>query len=390
MLGLVSAFLMTTTSGFAEQRASRQQLRSFYVADGGLREAAAIYTAGGRAALEQVDYPRTLEGTSYTVAATWGTDTAALADDLVRLTCTADVGGDTTRLEVILRSGTPPVDIWRSGFFAEDSMEILSNALFDSYDSSAGTYASQVSGSFHGVPYAATNAPVSSNGGIRLDSNASIWGNGAPGPSSSTSISGGSRVSGSTTPLTDPVSLPSVTVPSIRSSGSINMSSGRRTLSAGNHGLSQLNMDSVGVLTVEGPATLVVGDFFIDSNSELRIDSTHGPVELYVTGDFEMKSNVIVGDISGTPGNFSVFIDGRGSDALIDSNVQFTGTIHAPERSMSVLGNSIIWGALAVKDLFVDSNSLLHYDESLLGSSGGGGGGTPTLVCWRRLGQADL
>ena len=67
-------------------------------------------------------------------------------------------------------------------------MTLSSAVVIDSFDSSAGTYASQAVNKFKSHFYAGSDAKVTSNGDIGLRSNSTIWGDANPGPSGNRSL----------------------------------------------------------------------------------------------------------------------------------------------------------------------------------------------------------
>ena len=64
LVSMALSFMVVTSSGYSEQRNSRERMRAFYVAEGGLREAVAIFTEGGRTAFDQLTYPKNSQGTA--------------------------------------------------------------------------------------------------------------------------------------------------------------------------------------------------------------------------------------------------------------------------------------------------------------------------------------
>jgi hypothetical protein len=384
--GMAVAFLSMTTSGHGEIRSNSRSMQAMYLADAAVQEAVAVLEEGGRDALEDKVYPAEFGGSTYDLEVVWGEDDATMDDDIVRLIGTGTQGNESVSVEVLLRVGVASDDDTVYGIVGKSKLTFLSNAVIDSYDSSLGTYASQALYTWNGWPYAKSNAPVScSTGSISLDSNSSIRGDAHPGVGKSVSISGGSIITGSTTPLLAPIPLPPPVVPSFPSSGSISKSSGSLTIPPGDRRYTSFTADSVATITIQGPANIVIGDVRIDSNAKVRIDSTGGPVVIYVTGKYEQLSNAVVGPINGNPKDLMLIISGNSPDALIDSNPTFTGILYAPDRKLLIKSNAQIFGSLVGKEITLDSNAKLHFDEHLLAPKPGAGGGPLEVLCWRPI-----
>jgi len=175
-------------------------------------------------------------------------------------------------------------------------------------------------------------------------------------------------------------------VPALPLAPDLNLNSGTHTITSGDAQIANLHVDNTSALRIEGPAQLVIGNLSIDSNSKVVIDASAGPVEIYVTGTFEQRSNSSFGPTSGDPSDLALFVAGSG-DVVFDSNTSFMGTILAPQRDLRLRSNAQIYGAAAAKSLLVNSNSGIHYDENVARSRSG----QPTLevLWWRPVADID-
>ena len=364
--GLSLAFLTLSSSNYRSTQDRRERRAAFYAAEAGLSEALAVVRASGRPGTDGIVYPQSLGGPNYSVTARWGEDSATMGDDLVAFVCRSSDNDSEAAIEMLLRIGSTGIDSLPWGVFGKRRIRLDSNSMIDSYDSSLGSYASQVSGSFSGTSYARSNAPVGSNGDIELDSNSSIRGDATPGPGDSVSSNGGSQVTGSTLPSPEDVTLPPVDVPTIAPTGSMNFSSGTRSLASGDHHLTSLNMTSTARLNITGPANVVIGNAFVDGDSRITVDATAGRVVFYVLGDYEQNSNTRVGPSSDDPMDLVLLVNGAGSDVLFDSNTRFTGAIYAPDRDLEINSNSEVWGPTVADRITLDSNARIHFDENVL------------------------
>lgn len=380
--GSVSAFFMLTSATQRMVRREAELTQARYLAESAIHEAAANFAAGGRDQVDSLVYPQEFEGNQYACSAEWGEDSASMDDDLVCFVGTGSAGrADITVQGLFRRSSSSSV----LGVAADVVVTMDSNSYVDSYDSSAGTYASQALSRWKGTAYADTNAPLLCNGDIQMDSNSSIWGDATPGPSGSTSISNNCTVYGSTTPMLQKVAMPSISVPSLPSAGRISLDSGTRRIPAGDYHYRQLEMKSTGVLTIEGPARLVIDDVEILSNSEVWIDNSAGAVEIWVTGYYEQNSNTIVAPQDYNPSGLRLYIDGRNPSVLMDSNAELHAIVEAPSRTFEIKSNSELYGSISASELHLNSNAGVHFDENL--NSSGGSGGSLELLAWRQIGN---
>ena len=379
---LALLFAMLSGTAQKENEAVVRELRSASFAESVLHEAYAHMTEGGVEALDLLAYPQVVEGVDVDLVVTLGTDSADLDDDLVRLVAVAESGSEIEAVELVVRTAEASGP-FTYGIFGRDAITLNSNSFFDAWESAAGDYASQQVNKYKGMHYAESDTSIASNGGISLDSNSAVFGDARPGVSSSVSTKGSSKVFGSTASLPEPYVLETLVQPSISSpGGNISRSSGTQTLASGDHYYKNLTLDSTAKLIVTGPARLLVKNLEVNSNAALEVDASGGPVEIWVTRDFELNSNAWIAPTSGDPADVSIWFASSGSDVLLDSNTYLIGTLYAPDRLLSIKSNAHVYGAVAADEVHLDSNAAVHYDKTL-GATGGGGSGAPEVLSWR-------
>lgn len=383
MLG--TAFMAMTQSASSEERSLRRQMVAGYVNEAALREAAALIAAGGRPGFEAADHPRELDGVRYTVTDLWGEDDPALDSNLVQLRSTTAFSGREYSMELVLRRGVLRLPSWDAGVLGLNKVTLDSNAYADSFDASVSDYASQITGSFGSQTIAGADAVVQSNGPIVLSSNSTIQGDGTPGAYSTVTTRGTAVVSGSTAPLVDAVALPLIATPSYPGLPGVDVATGNTTIPSGNYSFAHLHATGDGVVTVVGPANVVLGDFLMDSSSELVLDTSGGPVNFYVEGRFEISSNNNVGATTGLPTDTAFHVTGSGDPVVINSNVEFTGTIFAPDRVVHLDSNTQVFGAVAGMEVEINSNASVHYDVSLQSATTIPAGPGARALTWRRV-----
>lgn len=249
--------------------------------------------------------------------------------------------------------------------FSNRCLTIESNAFFDSFDSSLGTYASQVIGGA-----AQDGVIIESNECIEVRSAVEINGDVHPGPGYDVDYPNSASISGALQSLEEPRTIDPVVVPVIPSSGPLTVG-GNLTLAAGDHHFDSVTNQVGSVLTIEGPARVVVGDWLLDSNTELILDTVGGPIELFVKGDFDQASNSMITTTVPAAANVRLNLVG-GTDQVVDfrSNSEFYGVIYAPLATVNLHSNFEVFGTVIAEDITINSNVKIHYDESLIDSLG--------------------
>src|SRR5262249_55227872 len=154
--------------------------------------------------------------------------------------------------------------------------------------------------------YAKANGNVGSNDSITVASNTKVYGYAQYGPDAGDSISVAANVS-----ISDgygkaktQVSLAPVTVPTgytNKAALPVN-SNGSSTIGPGNFTYPSITTKSNSTLTVKGPCNLVISSAAtINSNSTWKLDASSGPIVIYATNDFELKSNSTVSTTTTDP-----------------------------------------------------------------------------------------
>lgn len=167
-----------------------------------------------------------------------------------------------------------------------------------------------------------------------------------------------------------------------------------QTLTPGDYYFDSVTLKNQKVLTVQGPARIVVSSFELRSGSNLLIDATGGKVELYVLDDFVMSSNTLVAATDFSPANVEIYLQ---SDNVFDpdlnvdldeidfeSNARLYGSVYAPHAAIEINSNFELFGSIVARSVHLDSNSQIHFDEALASASAGGGR-TFETVAWRIL-----
>ena len=384
--GMCVALLTVNLATNKSRVQSRTAERAFYAAEAGLSDAFVQLTEGvtpwpeEATSLGSEDSPSAFGKSSYWV------DVEPLDSRTYALTSTGVDG--TLRERLLLVLGEAPSGFFQYAAFGAEGVVLDSNAFIDSYDSAQGSYESQVKA---GNEFAKENGHVGSNADIVLKSNTEVHGDAIPGPGHVVDDTApGAYVSGSTDPAEEEFELVPIVPPPAASLGS---HAGASDLVVGpgvSVHYSSITMQGGKKLTIVGPATLVVDDFLLKSNSELVFETSGGPVELYATGDFVLQSNSTVTTETNSALDVTLLLAGDNMTGVppakvqLGSNSQFVGAIYAPNAKFSLGSNFDVYGSIMCGFLDLSSNGEIHYDEALMYDGWGSSDVFETRL-WRRL-----
>jgi hypothetical protein len=364
-----------------EHEHAREELRAFCVAEAGVNEAYAVLQESSVTGVRALEYPRSTSAGSYQVELLDGRDDAEIDLDRIRLRSAGEAGRAPEGVQLMVWH--VPTGLFRFALFGSRGVRLNSNVTVDSFDPDDGPYPDR-------VEYVNDFGHVGSFESIGIDANVSIYGNALVGPDGVFDDGAPNiLVSGEQEAVEIDEEMPVITVPAFPSKGSLLTTT--MTLPAGDHHYRSLTLTK-GTLTVQGPARLVVDSFAMLSGTNLVIDNTNGPVELYATGNFVLRSSSSILTRSGNATDFAVYItsDNVTGPATIElrSNAEFNGTIYAPNARIRLASNFEVFGAVKAALVELASNTRIHYDENLLYDPE-----APDvfeLVSWRRLSQEEI
>lgn len=258
----------------------------------------------------------------------------------------------------------PPGSLDNFAIFANNDLKLESNVLVDSFDATLGTYAAQLAAA--GTGYVGSQAVTGSNGNVTVASSVTVWGDLHPGVDKTVSVPGSSSVSGSLQALPEVIVLPPVTTPTLPSIGNLTVSGLGVLLPSGDYSIGTFQTQSNTSITVQGPARLVVDALKLGSNSIVTLDTTTGPIEIYVKGTSTMASNAQLVTTKKSATDCSLyFVGGPTQNATLASNSDFYGKIYSQQGKITIAANFRVYGSVVADRLVLNSNSKVHYDESL-------------------------
>jgi hypothetical protein len=351
-----------------EQHAAQQEIHVELLADAALSRSYVEVMNGRTGVYGTQAAPVAIEGgKAYVTSSTFGA-----AANLLRLTSTATAGKAEATSELVLKSNVDPRDIWAA--FGIDWVNLSSQAKVDSYDSALGTYAAQAVHGAGSNSYALTNGNVGSDGNISMSQNSLIFGNAQAGPGDTTTVIGNAAVSGSTAPMVTAITWPAVTLPVNPANGNTSFNN-NATVATGTHAYGSTTIGGNVQLSVTGPATLVFDSLTLRTGSSIVVDSTHGPVSIYIANNLVMNSNTTIHALDYKPAGIQVNLL---SDNVFDPSVQVAldtvtfnsnsslyGTIYAPTAAITIDSNFQVYGGIVSRRVDLRSNSRVHFDQAL-------------------------
>jgi hypothetical protein len=369
LAGLSIALLGQTNASLKESNSNKERLNVRLVAEAGLNAGYLNLRNGGTGNLGTGNAPVAYDGSTYWVAA------ANAGPQRITLTSTGTGENQTSRVAMTVEQIITPFFKWAA--FGKEKLITDSNAHTDSYDSTLGTYAAQAVNGNGATLHAKVKGHVGSNGNITMKQNTKVWGNAVPGPGMVTTIMGNAQLSGTSTPAATPVDMPAIDLPSVSVTGAFTVA-GVKTIGPGSVHYSTLLTNTNATLNVIGPMTLICNSFTLGSNSKLLVNATNGPVKLYVVDNFILNSGTQLRSLTSSPKDLQIqLLSDNILDPLIDvnfvpdtlilaSNSSLHGTVYAPNAKVAINSNFQIYGSLVARDVLLDSNSFVHFDEDLL------------------------
>ena len=341
LLGMSAVQMSSTDMAITEN--FQQDMRSFYLAEGGIEHAYGILrdTSTWRTGL----IGQSAGGGSYGVVITDQTTEPALGDTLVFVSV-ATRSGAKTSIEVKFAPTRP----FRWAAFADDHMDLNGGTYTDSYDSDSGTYAATM------LP---TGGDVGSNGFVDISGDAEINGDAGTASAGDLAIDGSAYVGGDTTTTApmqvfDPVSQDDV-----------DFAEANNTAPAGLSGVYNFNAGNKSLRINPGNTMTMTGGLYYFSSMDLSGDlviPAGETVRLYIDGDIQVQSLAKI-NVTGKPAQLQIF--SRGSEIRINGGAEVRSVVYAPDTEIRLTGGGDLYGAYVGNVATDNGGSNFHYDRSL-------------------------
>jgi Tfp pilus assembly protein PilX len=251
-------------------------------------------------------------------------------------------------------------------FGGDGCVDLSSNSMIDSYDSTIGDYGGLNIGL---SGHLGTNA--TGYGCIDLGSNSIIYGNAVSGPDSNPDtdiiIRGNAEIYGEKKSLAKLKDMPSVPAPeglSIRGDYYLDGDSSDTISVSGEY--DSFRITSNAKVTIAADVTLyITGDFSMMSNSQLEI-ADGASVTIYLGGSFVQESNTRIINLSEGPTKLIIFgTDSFAGEMEWNSNSDFSGAVYVPHAHVTFRSNTDFYGSIICKSFDLHSNARIHFDVAL-------------------------
>jgi hypothetical protein len=245
-----------------------------------------------------------------------------------------------------------------------------------------------------------TDAPDSSafrlqsNGDITLGNATRVEGDATPGPNGSVLLGTGTTVTGATTPSSAPVTLPALDIPELTPEvfGSPLVPT-ELEISSKEASYASIRIGPGSKLTIRGPSTLAIDEFSVQDLGSLVLDTSTGPITLYVRDWLDLAPTANVTFTKRDPKLLSLLVSAsqtadRDGDLIPDAPVRvgysglFYGALYAPYGRVALANGFELFGTVAAKELTLGANSKVHFDAALESESNGDASSVSKLS-WR-------
>ncbi|MCD4786160.1 MAG: hypothetical protein K8T10_20250 [Candidatus Eremiobacteraeota bacterium] len=267
--------------------------------------------------------------------------------------------------------------IYEDGIFAEEKVQVSGNVDISAYDSSTGLAAP-------GEADIATNNTLQSS--IELHGSAiTIDGSLVAGPGADLGADGSITISGHPTITGDPIRE---ALPTERDLDPVTLPTGLPQMSISGTNLSPGDYSNAGTLTIRRNDIILTGspggsEYIFDginatSRGKLQIDSTNGPVKIYLTANAFFSANsgieILNDGPAGMPltGDVQILATSDVDEIKIRGRAELSCAIYAPDSTFDMAGNSDFFGAIVVDTARIIGHSDFKYDLSLRTWPGGG------------------
>jgi len=387
MASLGAGLIQVQSAGMRQQLSAMDRMRALYIAEAGLAESFSAICVGKTGIVGTPEYPAEFAGGVYWVEAEED------ASGRITLDSVGLYGSGRFAVSVVVRRSVNPLGM--QGMHGESDVVLRGGAILDGYDSRLGSYDSQLDPT---QPVATTGAGgrLSSNGDVTLagdplvpGDDTYVFGDALSGPEGTLTIDPDVVVTGAAEPLLSTVDLPRIDVPDLGSSeGTRGVAPGTTLVLTGDHRFGALSASSGGTLRVQGPARLHVDSLALASGARLELDSSAGPVILYVERSFQLPTGSELETVSQDPTGTAVYLgsltDGVQAPSFeLASRGTFHGLLYGPDIDVELPSDLRVFGAVAGSSVTLADGARLTYDHALATSPGLGIATLPGILSWK-------
>ena len=373
--GLAAGYMQTSAAITKRQRQAVDTKQAFYVAEAGLSEAFSGMMIGKTGNVGSREEPARFGRGCFWVEA------EEAGANLVDLEATGLYGGGRATLSLVVEKGGQSVAAL--GIYSDEELGVPDGAKIDAYDSSLGTYESQVGGT---VPLQLGSSQGVSVTEVQLSTE--IHGDVVPGVGETVTITGEPTITGNQTPRSINPALPAVTVPSVSMTAStVHTSSTPLSLPPGSYGYTALRVAPLAKVVLHGPSRVVFGNLSIDPTATIEFDTTLGNVDVYVTGTLTLGDGSYLATTGTDPSQVTIQLSGS-TTSVVHPEGDLYGSIYGPEATVDFGSTLELFGALIAKEILLQAGTTIHFDQHL--AVLGARSTLPTLYSWRIVDFAPL
>ena len=358
LAGMSAALMSVVHQDHKQTVTAAVYARIGYIAEAGVSHAIDDLISGGTGNVASSTYPRPFGGGGYYATATDNGDTTWT------IRCVAVLNGERRALETVL--APKEVQLFKKALFGDLDLAAKGNVFTDSYESDAGTYASQATNvdPVTGALYAKPKGSLGSNGNITINGSVTILGDATPGPGKSVTISGGSAyVSGSTTPAPTVTALPVIEYPPGTTTATSFTTSTDKTITAGTYHYHDFTAKANAEVSFQGDVTLYVDDVFDFSGQAQLIIEPGASLTVYHDGPSISLTGRGTLNQTGLPSSFKLY--SRATSVKFGGNSEFHGAVYAPRATIDPGGTTDIFGSFVGSRVIINGTANFHYDEML-------------------------
>lgn len=364
VVGMAGATLLELSRGIARRRAhALDATQAFYLAEAGLAESFAALGMGRNGRVGTSERPAAFgRGVFWVEVVDHGNGRLELVSHGLH---------GTARTRVSLLVDRPAADVGGLGLFGGEELALEPGARVDGYDSRRGRYADQLVDGSH----AEGGARLGSNGDIRLAGApgrpTEVFGDAAPGPDERVIASGDVHVTGSREPRREESSLPAVVLPDLERRPALEHGEARPLiLPPGDQGYEALRVGDGAELVLRGPALILVDRLVVAAGGSLAIDTTDGPVHLFVAERLELEPGSRVATSGEATDDVVVRVaaeqeDGGPPRVRLAAEGEFHGQVVAPAADALVEAGFELFGGLNARRVRLGPGAALHTDSAL-------------------------
>jgi len=328
---------------------------------------------------------------------------------MVALTSNGLCGKGRFSLNATLKRSFDPVA--SLGVYSVDGMVVGEGVIADGYFSTRGTFADQVDTDL-GADTTGEGALLASGADITLTgaeagspphrgrggagastAGSTIYGSCRPGPEGAVSVGTGVSVTGSTSPSAADATLPGISLPDLDATQEATFRGLSATMPPGEHGFAKVELPAKMQLTLQGPATYLLGELVVPDGAELVVDSTGGQVTIFVENHLRVEAGGKLTTVTADPAGLVLMVaadewqdfDG---DSIADPPVEFFpsgdfhGFVYAPESDIRIESSTRFFGGIVARSVTLGDDVHITFDRSLVDSEIVAAG-LPLLVAWR-------